>query len=36
MRIDIEINYRFIRQTDLLGNLPSRAGAIQFGASSYF
>jgi len=31
----IRLNYRFNRQTDLLGNPPSRVGAIQFGLSTY-
>ena len=32
----LRLNYRFNRQTDLLGNPPSRVGAIQFGLSTYF
>ncbi len=29
-------NYRFMQQTDLLGNPPAKTGAIQFGFSTYF
>lgn len=29
-------NYRYSEQIDLLGNPPAKAGAIQFGVSSYF
>ena len=29
-------NYRYSKQKDLLGNPPSRVGAIQFGFSTYF
>lgn len=29
-------NYRYSKQRDLLGNPPSRVGAIQFGFSTYF
>lgn len=32
----IRFNYRFHQQRDLLGNLPSRTGILQFGFSSYF
>jgi len=32
----IRFNYRFHQQRDLLGNLPSRTGTLQFGFSSYF
>ena len=32
----IRLNYRFMKQTDLLGNPPSKIGGIQFGISSYF
>lgn len=32
----IRLNYRRIRQTDILGNPPARASGIQFGISSYF
>ena len=34
--IVLRFNYRFERQTDLLGNPPFRTGVIQFGFSSYF
>lgn len=30
------LNYKFVRQTDLLGNPPSRTGGFQLGISSYF
>ncbi len=32
----IRLNYRFMSQTDILGNPPSKIGGIQFGISSYF
>ncbi|MBK8227452.1 MAG: hypothetical protein IPK70_09805 [Flavobacteriales bacterium] len=32
----IRLNYRHLRQTDLLGNPPSITGGFQFGVSSYF
>ncbi len=32
----LRFNYRHSRQKDLLGNPPSRVGAIQFGFSTYF
>lgn len=32
----IRFNYRYIHQTDILGNPPSRTGGIQFGFSTYF
>ena len=32
----IRFNYRYQRQTDLLGNPPALSGIIQFGFSSYF
>jgi hypothetical protein len=32
----LRFNYRYIEQTDLLGNRPDRTGVIQFGFSSYF
>ncbi|RCH56847.1 hypothetical protein DJ568_03045 [Mucilaginibacter hurinus] len=30
------LNYKIVRQTDLLGNSPSRTGGFQLGISSYF
>ena len=32
----IRLNYRFMSQTDILGNPPSKIGGMQFGISSYF
>lgn len=32
----IRFNYRYSKQTDLLGNPPSKFGAIQFGVATYF
>ncbi|MFM9944624.1 MAG: hypothetical protein ACKVQB_05270 [Bacteroidia bacterium] len=32
----LRFNYRFQKQTDLLGNPPANTGIIQFGFSSYF
>ncbi|MBL7930348.1 MAG: hypothetical protein JNL60_00515, partial [Bacteroidia bacterium] len=32
----IRLNYRYIQQTDILGNPPSKTGGIQFGFSTYF
>ncbi|MEO9484035.1 MAG: hypothetical protein ABJG47_11335 [Ekhidna sp.] len=32
----IRLNYRFMEQTDILGNPPSKISGIQFGVSSYF
>ncbi|MDD2306778.1 MAG: hypothetical protein PHP53_18905 [Prolixibacteraceae bacterium] len=32
----LRFNYRYQQQSDLLGNPPSKTGAIQFGISSYF
>ena len=32
----LRFNYRYQQQRDLLGNLPSKTGVIQFGISSYF
>ncbi|MEQ9403763.1 MAG: hypothetical protein RIM99_09275 [Cyclobacteriaceae bacterium] len=32
----IRINYRIMRQQDILGNPPAKIGGIQFGISSYF
>lgn len=32
----VRLNYRYEWQKDLLGNPPSKTGAIQFGVSSYF
>jgi hypothetical protein len=32
----IRLNYRYMKQTDLLGNPPSTIGGFQFGISSYF
>ena len=32
----LRLNYRYQRQQDLLGNLPTRTGGIQFGISTYF
>lgn len=32
----VRFNYRYMQQTDLLGNLPSVTGGFQFGISSYF
>ncbi len=32
----LRFNYRYMQQTDLLGNLPAKTGAIQFGIASYF
>lgn len=32
----IRINYRFMEQTDILGNPPAKISGIQFGVSSYF
>ena len=30
------LNYKYSKQRDLLGNPPSRIGAVQFGFSTYF
>ena len=35
-RTVIRLNYRFMKQTDILGNPPSKIGGLQFGISSYF
>ncbi|MFY0654390.1 MAG: hypothetical protein JXQ96_20305 [Cyclobacteriaceae bacterium] len=32
----IRMNYRFMEQTDILGNPPAKISGIQFGVSSYF
>jgi len=32
----IRLNYRIMRQQDILGNPPAKIGGIQFGISSYF
>lgn len=32
----IRLNYRFMQQTDILGNPPAKISGIQFGISSYF
>lgn len=32
----IRLNYRYLRQTDILGNPPARTGGFIFGISSYF
>lgn len=32
----IRLNYRIMRQQDILGNPPAKIGGIQFGVSSYF
>lgn len=32
----IRLNYRYMKQTDILGNPPSTIGGFQFGISSYF
>jgi hypothetical protein len=32
----IRFNYRYEKQTDLLGNPPIKTGVIQFGLSTYF
>lgn len=32
----IRLNYRFMEQTDILGNPPAKISGIQFGVSSYF
>ncbi len=32
----LRFNYRFSKQTDILGNPPANTGVIQFGFSSYF
>ena len=32
----IRLNYRYIRQRDLLNNPPSITGGFQFGVASYF
>ncbi|PHN01832.1 hypothetical protein [Flavilitoribacter nigricans] len=32
----LRLNYRFMRQTDILSNPPKKMGGIQFGVSSYF
>lgn len=32
----IRLNYRFMEQTDILGNPPAKISGIQFGLSSYF
>ena len=32
----IRLNYRYMKQTDIFGNPPSKIGGIQFGISSYF
>lgn len=32
----IRLNYRYMRQKDILGNPPASIGGIQFGVSSYF
>lgn len=32
----LRFNYRYQQQTDLLGNVPSQTGVIQFGFSTYF
>jgi hypothetical protein len=32
----IRLNYRFMEQTDILGNPPAKIAGIQFGISSYF
>jgi hypothetical protein len=32
----LRLNYRYMQQTDILGNPPANTGTIQFGFSSYF
>jgi hypothetical protein len=32
----IRLNYRYMRQQDILGNPPAKIGGVQFGLSSYF
>jgi hypothetical protein len=32
----VRLNYRYQEQKDILGNPPSKTGAIQFGISTYF
>lgn len=32
----LRFNYRYLQQTDLLGNPPTQTGVIQFGFSTYF
>ena len=32
----IRLNYRYMQQTDILGNPPAKISGIQFGISSYF
>ncbi|MEQ9424078.1 MAG: hypothetical protein RJQ09_06665 [Cyclobacteriaceae bacterium] len=32
----IRLNYRFMKQSDILGNPPAKIGGVQFGVSTYF
>lgn len=32
----LRLNYRYLQQTDILGNIPSKTGGFSFGISSYF
>lgn len=32
----VRLNYRYMQQTDILGNLPSNIGGIQLGLATYF
>ncbi len=32
----LRLNYRYLQQTDILGNMPSKTGGFSFGISSYF